>query len=128
MTKTNTRELQELWAYNKYWVMAKSPKIYSDIRLLFKGNKIDSATINQFNELLLEAENIDPNPKHLVVAYQHIWGYFKKIVTDEEKETYLLLMEQVSTEPLKPLLWLKKLTHKYQVHYLMNSRMIEKGL
>lgn len=128
MTKNNMRELQELWAYNKYWVMAKSPKIYNDIRLLFKNNQLDSDIINTFNNLLQEAETIKPNPKHLIVAYQHIWGYFKKIATDTEKETYLKLMIQVSNEPLKPLIYLQELTKKYQIKYLISSRIIKEGL
>jgi len=128
MTAFNKTDVQEKWAYNKYWVMAKSPKIYAEIRQLFKNNQLTDSSIREFNNLLKEAENTDLSSKHLIVAYQHIWGYFKKIATKEEKEQYLLLIDSIDQNPDSLLRYLQELTFKYQIPYLINSKIIVEGL
>ncbi len=115
---------QQDWAENKYWVMAHSQQHYNQIRQLAKNNDwtVDKAT--EFNRLLAEAEQQVPTVKTLTTAYQHIWGYFKKIATLEEKETYLTTLAQLASghDQLGP--FLKGLTVKYQVAYLLQSGLI----
>ena len=104
--------------------MAHSQQHYNQIRQLAKNNDwtVDKAT--EFNRLLAEAEQQVPTVKTLTTAYQHIWGYFKKIATLEEKETYLTTLAQLASghDQLGP--FLKGLTVKYQVAYLLQSRLI----
>ena len=115
---------QQDWAENKYWVMAHSQQHYNQIRQLAKNNDWTVDKTTEFNRLLAEAEQQVPTVKTLTTAYQHIWGYFKKIATLEEKETYLNTLAQLAGghDQLGP--FLKGLTVKYQVAYLLQSRLI----
>lgn len=115
---------QQDWAENKYWVMAHSQQHYNQIRQLAKNNDWTVDKTTEFNRLLAEAEQQVPTVKTLTTAYQHIWGYFKKIATLEEKETYLTTLAQLAGghDQLGP--FLKGLTVKYQVAYLLQSRLI----
>ena len=115
---------QQDWAENKYWVMAHSQQHYNQIRQLAKNNDWTVDKTTEFNRLLAEAEQQVPTIKTLTTAYQHIWGYFKKIATLEEKETYLNTLAQLAGghDQLGP--FLKGLTVKYQVAYLLQSRLI----
>ena len=114
---------QQDWAENKYWVMAHSQQHYNQIRQLAKNNDWTVDKTTEFNRLLAEAEQQVPTVKTLTTAYQHIWGYFKKIATLEEKETYLTTLAQLAGghDQLGP--FLKGLTVKYQVAYLLQSRL-----
>lgn len=116
---------QEEWAYNKYWVMAHSQAYYEQIRLLAKDNEWSNAKNAEFESLLVKAASKEPTVKTLTNAYQHVWGYFKKIATTEEKQTYLRLLQELSpqTDKLGP--FLSRLTKKYQVAYLLNSRLMQ---
>lgn len=116
---------QEKWAYNKYWVMAHSQACYERIRLLAKNNDWSDAKNAEFEHLLAKAASEPPTVKTLTNAYQHVWGYFKKIATTEEKQTYLRLLQGLSpqTDKLGP--FLSRLTEKYQVAYLLNSRLMQ---
>lgn len=116
---------QEKWAYNKYWVMAHSQAYYERIRLLAKNNDWSDAKNAEFEDLLAKAASEPPTVKTLTNAYQHVWGYFKKIATTEEKQTYLRLLQELSpqTDKLGP--FLSRLTEKYQVAYLLNSRLMQ---
>ena len=115
---------QQDWAENKYWVMAHSQQHYNQIRQLAKNNDWTVDKTTEFNRLLAEAGQQVPTVKTLTTAYQHIWGYFKKIATLEEKETYLTTLAQLAGghDQLGP--FLKGLTVKYQVTYLLQSRII----
>ena len=116
---------QEKWAYNKYWVMARSQQCYEQIRLLAKDNEWSAQKNAEFERLLERAAGQTPKVKTLTNAYQHVWGYFKKIATISEKQTYLQLLQELSpqNDDLGP--FLKHLTEKYQVSYLLNSRLIQ---
>lgn len=116
---------QEEWAYNKYWVMAHSQQCYEQIRLLAKDNEWSVKKNAEFEDLLAKAASQTPTIKTLTTAYQHVWGYFKKIATTAEKQTYLQLLQKLSpkTDDLGP--FLGRLTEKYQVAYLLNSRLIQ---
>ena len=74
--------------------------------------------------MLQEAALQVPTRKTLTTAYEHVWGYFKKIATPEEKNDYLrrLAVLEVDNDQLGS--FLKNLTLKYQVTYLMHSRLI----
>ena len=76
------------------------------------------------NMILRVAAQQTPTVKTLTTAYQHVWGYFKKICTPIEKAKYLKLLQQL--DPMNDLLgpFLKQLAVKYQIEYLVNSRII----
>lgn len=54
-----------------------------------------------------------------------MWGYFKKICSKEEKQTYLQLLQGLTPENDQLGLFLQQLAFKYQVSYLLNSRLIQ---
>ncbi|MBW9297891.1 MAG: DUF1722 domain-containing protein [Pseudolactococcus raffinolactis] len=115
---------QVKWAEHKYWVMAHSQQLYNQIRVLAKNNDWSDEIAVTFENLLQEAALQVPTRKTLTTAYEHVWGYFKKIATPEEKNDYLrrLAVLEVDNDQLGS--FLKNLTLKYQVTYLMHSRLI----
>ncbi|WP_225425888.1 YbgA family protein [Apilactobacillus micheneri] len=115
---------QSDWAYNKYWVMAHSQNAYNEIRTLAKNNHWDEKKEQEYQQIVQSLENVEPTKATLVTAYQHIWGYFKKIATSEEKQQYLKLLDYLSPENDNLGAFLTQLTDKYQVKYLQNSRII----
>ena len=92
--------------------------MYNHGRLLAKDNDWNSKKQQEFMKLRATADT-------LTTAYQHVWGYFKKICTQEEKATYIRLLATLTPEndDLGP--FLKQLAIKYQVGYLLQSRLIK---
>lgn len=115
---------QEEWAYNKYWVMSKSQKAYDQIRLMAKNNEWSKAKETELERIIKSLENVKPTKKTLTNVYQHIWGYFKKICTDSERKEYVKLIASLEPEDDQLGLFLRDLTYKYQIKYLMQSRII----
>ncbi|MBS0951561.1 YbgA family protein [Lactiplantibacillus plantarum] len=115
---------QKKWAYNKYWIMAHSQQAYNDIRQLAKNNDWSTDKDQVFDKIITSTELIEPTKQTLTTAYQHVWGYFKKICTANEKETYLILLTKLTPENDELGSFLKLLTIKYNVTYLLNSRLI----
>lgn len=115
---------QSDWAYNKYWIMAHSQNAYNEIRNLAKNNEWDEKKEQTYQQIIKDLEDVAPTKATLVTAYQHVWGYFKKIATLEEKNEYLKLLDCLSPENDDLGGFLAQLTDKYQVKYLQNSRII----
>lgn len=117
---------QARWAYHKYWVMARSQAHYNALRQLFKGNDWSEEKDQLFDQLLAEAQAIDPTPATLRTAYQHIWGYFKKIANEEERDAYKEMIEdEASYEELGA--FLVQMIDNYQPKYLVNSKFYNEG-
>ncbi|MGX7014474.1 YbgA family protein [Vagococcus silagei] len=113
---------QKSWAQNKYWVMSRSQQQYNAIRLLAKGNDWSEEKHKQYQEILQRLEHVSPTEKTLRVTYQHIWGYFKRSATLDEKNKFKelstnYLVNQPQIEP-----FLKTLADKYKQEYLLNMR------
>lgn len=122
----NNKELlhtfQKSWAQNKYWVMSRSQQQYNAIRLLAKRNDWSEEKHKQYQEILQHLEHVSPTEKTLRVTYQHIWGYFKRSATLDEKNKFKelstsYLVNQPQIEP-----FLKTLADKYKQDYLLNMR------
>ncbi|KGR72469.1 hypothetical protein AKK44_06615 [Streptococcus phocae] len=128
MLMTNLATYQAQWAYQKYWVMAHSQQHYNQLRLLFKGNDWSQEKAQQFDELIAEAERIEPSTKTLRTAYQHVWGYFKKSATPSEKERFKELDDGLEDRASEMLVFLQDLTALYQPTYLQQSRLILEGV
>lgn len=125
MEKNNKQllsQFQSSWAKNKYWVMSRSQQAYNDIRWMAKGNQWTEEKQRIYEHMISDLEQVSPTDKTLRVAFQHIWGYFKKIATPKEKEIYNELIE---TSPLKSSeleSFLKELSNHYQQPYLIKMR------
>lgn len=118
-------EWQRVWAYNKYWIMARSQQLYNKVREMAKDNQWTPEKDLIFKRILEEAANTKPTRATLATAYQHVWGYFKKICTDDEKNTYLKLLGTLTPNNDQLGLFLKQLAIKYQITYLLESRIIK---
>ncbi|MFD1124139.1 YbgA family protein [Lentilactobacillus raoultii] len=107
--------------------MARSQQTYNQLRQLAKNNDWSEEKQAQFNALLNSVASKQPTKATLTNTYQHVWGYFKKVATPEEKQRYLTLLAQLTPEndQLNP--FLKELAEKYQVTYLLKSRLFQNG-
>ena len=116
------KEFQTSWAKHKYWIMSRSQQAYNDIRLLAKGNQWTQEKHTQYKNTLSELATYQPTDKTLTVAYQHIWGYFKKVVTIDEKKQYKDLIETTPLNSKELEIFLKELSQKYHQTYLLNMK------
>ncbi|PBQ24951.1 hypothetical protein CNR29_00215 [Levilactobacillus brevis] len=116
---------QTTWAVNKYWFMSRSQALYNRGRLLAKDNEWNADKEQEFTRLVTIADDLVPTKATLTTAYQHVWGYFKKICTQGEKATYVRLLATLTPEHDDLGQFLKRLVIKYQVDYLLQSRLIQ---
>lgn len=118
---------QQSWAYHKYWVMAHSQQMYNEIRALTKDNQWSQEKQFIYEQLLLQTQQINPTKGSLCNTYQHIWGYFKKVATVQEKKIFQKLLMSDVFEPKKIECFLKQMLYKYPNSYLMNSKVFIQG-
>lgn len=57
--------------------------------------------------MIEHAITIDPSQGSVINAYDHMWGYFKKLATDEEKQKSQTLKQQF-------------VNHEVSIHDLMS--------
>ena len=73
---------------------------------------------------LIEEAVAGKKRKGFVNAAQHVWGYFKKCATEDEKKDFLMMMDdykagKTDIEEIKKNLW--ELAVKYNMKYLLES-------
>jgi UV DNA damage endonuclease len=115
-------KIEKDWAMHKYSVLAKSHVIYLEIRELLK-DKTKDISKNYF-DLIQKAYSISDHIGEMTNAYNHVFGYFKKVVTTSEKQTFLDLVDlfsknQIKDSEVKEFLY--QLTKKYNSKYLLES-------
>ena len=78
------RSAQDLWAQHKYSVMARDPEGYRTIgrRVARLRRGADPAPLA---EDLVHALRVDPPPRRLVNAVEHMWGYVSTAATAAER-------------------------------------------
>ena len=116
------KSFQVSWAKHKYWVMSRSQKAYNKIRLLAKENDWSLEKQETYEKILIDLEEIQPTDQTLRVTYQHVWGYFKKLATIEEKQRYLDMIDQSNLLDSQLESFLKELSVKYNQEYLLQMR------
>lgn len=116
---------QTIWAHNKYWIMAHSQQKYNQIRMMARENNWDESKTLILLHMIQEVNTEEPTTKTLTTAYQHVWGYFKKECSPEEKCIYLQLLSELTpqNDHLGP--FLRHLSVKYDEKYLLNSKLIQ---
>lgn len=120
------REKEVLWRENKYEVMSHSENSYRFIQKVLM-----EITLTDLSKLIEEAKNNPRTIGSVTNTYQHIWGYFKKKATVEEKnKTFKLLDDfQKGNEQEEELwIWLAELAKKYEQEYLLKSSLIARYL
>lgn len=117
-------EAQKQWGQWKYFVMSRSQKEYENLRSLFSGNQWSEEKQIIFQEALKRTEISAPALGSLRNAYQHVWGYFKQVATKEERQLFEQSLFQLSLEKDEVLPFLQQLTKKYQIGYLLSSKLL----
>lgn len=123
---TQRSEMEKLWRHEKYLVMYHSQNHYNQIREALKTD----CDLNKLESLIEDAKKVTPTKGSIINAYQHMWGYFKKMATDEEKAAYhqsqqVFSDNEWSEETL--LDFIRSLAMKYDVKYLLNSSVLDQN-
>jgi UV DNA damage endonuclease len=118
----NIKYLEKEWSRYKYSVLEKSPEDYLKIRQLLKNKNVYDAV--SFYNILECAMSRREEKGHAINALQHVWGYFKDLATENEKNSFMKLVDGYMKSEASLLTvknYLKKLTIKYGQEYLKNS-------
>ena len=116
-------EMEKLWRHEKYLVMYHSQNHYNQIREILKTD----CDLKDIKRLIEEAKRTKPTKGSIINTYQHMWGYFKKYATDEEKALYQQKQQDFSENQLSEealLEFIRSLAEKYNVKYLLNSSLL----
>ena len=118
-------QCQQLWARKKYLVLSHSSNIYNEIRQYLKNEEVE---VIQVQEMIDRACQIPEHRGQVCNSFQHIWGYFKKQATDDERKDYMLLLDryrfgQASKEDL--IAKTRDLLERYLNTYLQHSTLLK---
>ncbi|HFV7335507.1 TPA: YbgA family protein [Staphylococcus aureus] len=116
--------IEQLWREEKYHVLLHSQQSYQMIRNALKKN----LSLHQVQQMIDDALLIEPSIGSVCNnAFDHMWGYFKKCANEEERQQSKLLKAdfingKIDTQTL--LGFLAELANKYDVQYLLQSRVL----
>lgn len=116
-------KIEKLWREEKYRVLLHDQNAYNIIRALLK----ESPSLDEVQFQINEAINHSPTTGSIINAYEHMWGYFKNIATENEKHKALMLKDdfmnhQIELDTL--LSYLSQLANKYDIKYLQESTVL----
>lgn len=120
-------KIEKLWREEKYRVLFHDQHAYNSIRSLLK----QTPTLDEVEYQINKAIALSPTHGSMINAYEHMWGYFKKIATVEEKYQAIMLKNQFINQQIEIhnlLNFLKRLADKYEVKYLQESTILKKDL
>lgn len=122
--KTVIKGAEAVWGANKYFVLACSQRRYLKIREHFKNKDLHAAfRILKQTDHEYEGTPSDKLPE-LDNALYHILGYFKKKVSDDQRQ---MVNDLIPNDPIKALNQLERWTHLYEVDYLKPCRLWKRG-
>ncbi|PNZ30378.1 type II DNA modification enzyme [Staphylococcus petrasii] len=116
--------IEKLWREEKYHVLLHSQQSYNEIRELLKS----SPSLQEVQLKIEEALSCEPTKGTVINAYDHMWGYFKNNATEAEKEQSKNLKNDFQNDVVTKnqlLTFLKELAQKYNVTYLLESRVLQ---
>ncbi len=116
--------LEREWGRYKYLVMSKSGSIYKKITQLFKDESNTQILSHLFYNLIEEAVNMPYTKGAEENAALHIWGYFKKLASEKEKNAFNKRFDRYKNDDLQVILLKKtlwKLAIKYKITYLTDG-------
>lgn len=116
------KALELEWSKYKYTVLEKSPSDYLEIRSLLKDKSSYPAVC--FYSIIEAALQKPHETGHSINALQHVWGYFKDIASDKEKESFIKKVQgcqqgKTTVTSIKNVL--RKMAVKYEQTYLLDS-------
>jgi uncharacterized protein YbgA (DUF1722 family) len=111
---------------HKLLLMAHSEKHTREMgRLMAQAGSLELDTfIERYQELLMAAMSLKPTTKKHVNVLQHMMGFFKKLISADEKQELLSVIEQFRDNivPLiVPVTLINHYIRKYQEPYLMQQ-------
>lgn len=110
-----------LWREEKYRVMFHSQKHYNQIRQAMR-NQLPHEHIKQLIDAAIQQTPTEGSMRN---ACQHMWGYFRKVASPEEKQKYELLLNTCEIPAL--LYFLQQLAFQYHVPYLQASTILQRN-
>lgn len=90
------KKTEILWREEKYNVMFYSQNHYNAIRQAMKNK----ASYEEISALIEQALSLTPTEGSMRNACQHMWGYFKKVATEQEKKQYEQLIHTTNFSEL----------------------------
>src|SRR4051812_1410345 len=103
------KSTEKLWREEKYNVMFHSQNHYNALKKAMK----DKLSYDDVTHLITDGLSQTPTEGSMRNACQHMWGYFKKYASTEEKVHYEDLLRTANFAELVP--FLKELAVKYEV-------------
>ena len=125
--KVERVQCQKLWAKNKYLVLSYSSNIYLEIRTYLKQEEV---SLEKVNKLIKQAISLPEDKGQVTNALHHVWGYFKKLATKEEKDNFFEMIEEYHNNKYKKEDLIKEVQYllkKYPNKYLEESAFINGG-
>ncbi|WP_282746252.1 YbgA family protein [Peptostreptococcus stomatis] len=119
------RECEDLWAKNKYYVLSKSHKAYLEIREYLKEKEVD---IIFLNEKIQQVREMEESKKDFSNAILHVWGYFKKVASEIEKQEFFNRLEEYmdgKSSQKSVIEYINVLLEKYPNKYLQESTLLK---
>lgn len=110
-----------VWAKYKYIILEKDHNTYKELREYLKREDFNPKEFYLLIEKSLVKDNTDGGYRN---SFDHVWGYFKKVCTDKEKEMYKKKLYafnngELSAKSMKNFLF--KMATKYNSKYLLDS-------
>lgn len=122
VNKEKKKQVELIWRQEKYKVMYYDQNQYNYIRSLMRQQFDD---IDELKRIITETYQTVPSTGSKLNSIQHMWGYFKKICTVDEKREFLALCEHVEENEQVILRMLKRLADAYEVRYLQESTILQ---
>ena len=121
VNKEGKKAVENLWRKEKYKVMYYNQNQYNSIRQLMREQLDD---IHILEQIIYETYRMTPTRGSKLNSYQHMWGYFKKIATEDERSQYQTFIQNFDSNESELHILLKQLAEKYDVQYLKNSSIL----
>jgi len=126
------KETEQLWASEKYTVMAKGYNLYKEVQGLMRDAQTN-ADYEKVTMLIAEMKKKPFERRALCNTLEHVWGYFKKSAEEVDKEHFFSLLntlresdeEYYDETPYEIDLFLQYLLQKYPSEYLSRSTFIK---
>ncbi len=123
-------ELVQFHTSYKYFIYAKSHKAYKTLGNIVANHDKKSLNIvlKEYEDAFLKAIVLKSSISNTYNVLLHIFGYFKKIATDEQKNEMLSLMQEFKNEKISLSLVVKKINFyvkKYNIDYLKKQKILK---
>lgn len=122
----STGKLVDFHTKHKYQIRSHSEKIYRQMGKLVAGAGVydSNEILLEYHTLLMSAMKLKPTIKKHTNVLIHLMGYFKKMLSQDEKQELLEVIEQFRNNLIPlivPITLISHYTRKYRQSYLMQQ-------